>query len=223
MEVTASMITAVVGGIWAAILTYGAYLLYVWVRSRISPKYAAQRKLRLKAKSDRAYEARKKKRASGDERLEAWARENPEDPAAKALLAEKDSPSFLATPKNTEPQDLQAVLRQQQLDADELARQMEARKAAKELLNQQLLEWAKANPSTQEGRRLLVETLMEADRTATDADRDIRFAGYFTHEADSPEAIENASRIAEAEARKATAQRTIDDIQATLAALPDNQ
>lgn len=217
------MTIAIVGGIWVAILAYGAYHLYVWMRSRISPRYAAQRKLRQKTKSDQAYEARKKKRESHEERLQAWAREHPDDPAAKAILAEKSSPASLAAPDTAKPQDLQAVLRQRQLDADEMTRRMEARKAAEALENQRLLEWAKANPATPEGRRHLVETLMKADETVRDADRDISFASYLAPAENSPEAIANASRIAEAEARKAAAQRTIDDIQAILTALSDQQ
>lgn len=212
---------AIFVGIWVAIVAFASYHLYVWARCRLSPKYATQRKLREDAKLTRDMEKRRKRRVSREDRLRVWAEDHPDDPAAKALLTEKPSLTVVTPNDDKSQQNLQEVLNQRQREADDLERRMDARRAAEAILNQQLLEWAKKNPSTPEGKRHLVEQLLAADKEVGEANSTIRFS-YFSGEEESSEGIAYAIRVADAEARRATAQRTINEIQAILTALPDN-
>lgn len=217
-------IAAIVGGIWIVILAVCTHRAYVWVRCRFSPRYAAQRQLRVSTKKSRQLETYRQRKKSEENRIKVWAEENPTNPAAKALLAEKASPSAPSSSNNeSTEEDLQSVLRTRQEAADEFERRVAARQAEEALLVQRLFEWAKANPSTPEGYRFLLETLMEADKKATDAMLRIGYVSHFDHGDDSPEAIAAATRLAEATAYKVAAQQTVSEIQEILTSLTDSQ
>jgi hypothetical protein len=201
---------------WLAILAGLVYWVGVWIRCRVSPGYAARRELRSKAKSDRWWKKRQDRRAAREGRLREWAEAHPDDEAAKAVLAEQASASLLSVPTATADQDLAVVLRARQREADDMTSRIEARRLAEEMLSQQLLEWAMANPSSPEARRHLEEALVSASKRIEAADCDVRIARFVTSEDDSPEAIDAATRIADAEARRSAAARTIEGIQRIL-------
>jgi hypothetical protein len=209
-------------GIWLTTLVFAGYRAYVWTRARFSPKYAAQRKLRVKEKRQRNDEKHKKREMTETERQRKWAEKHPENPTAKAILAEKSAPAATSSAEPDEDK-LRVALRQRQAEDDEQTRRMEARKAAAALEAQQLLEWAKAHPETPEGHRHLMEVMMAADKTAEEVTRDIEFYSHFKREEGSLEAIEAATRQAERQARVTEARKTVADIQAILTALPYDQ
>lgn len=208
---------AILAVIYLALAGWGLYWGVIWLRCRISPKYAAQRKLRAKAKSDREWENRQQRRAAKEDRLKVWATAHSDDPVAKALLADGDKASAITpAPVTGSDSDFLATLRRRQEEADALTARIEARRAAEALLEQQLLDWAIEHPSESEARRHLVEVMVASSQQIEQAERDARLWGFFTEGSDSAEAIESGSKIAEAEARKAAAERTIARIQTAL-------
>lgn len=185
------------------------------------PKYAANRRLKAQARSDRWLQKRQERQADDKARLLNWAKEYPDDPTAKVLLAEEalSSTSKATTPSvDVEPDPLAELRRRQQAD-DDYERRREDRKVVEELRSQQLLEWAIVHPATSEGRRHLEEMLVEANVRVKSADSEIYLAGLTVRDngSETVEAIAAATHVSEAEARKAVDVRLISDIQAALA------
>lgn len=214
----------IVGTIFTLSL-YGAiaWLIVSWAfnraMTRISPKYAAKRQLKQQAELDRQRDKRLKREANQKARLYTWAKAHPNDPAAKAILAE-ESLSPAASPEDAEPDGLKA-LRESQKAADDYERRREDRKVAERLRSQQMLDWALANPASPEGRRHLEETLLEVNQRIMSADNNIAFASYATG-SDVPEAIATATRVAELETQRASDMGLIAKIQATLNKVPSD-
>ncbi len=204
--------------IYAAVFWAFVPWAFSTVMSRISPKYAAKYRLKQQVKLDRDRDKRQKREAARTARLLAWAKAHPDDPAAKAILTEEASPSSSTTSSVDEEPDALAMLRQSQKEADDYERRREARKVAEQLRSQQMLQWALANPTSPEGRRHLEETLFEANQRVVSADQSIAIARYGVRD-EGPEAIEFATRVAELEARKASDERAIADIQVALSGL----
>jgi len=188
---------------------------------RFFPKYAANRRLKAQARSDRRLQKYQKRQADEKAHLLSWAKGHPDDSTAKALLAEEtaSSTSQAAAPSEDGKPDPLVELRRRQQAADDYERRREARKVAEELESRRVLEWAIANPATPEGRRHLEETLDETNMRVMTADSEIYFAGLTVRDnsSESVEAIAAATRISEAEARKATDEGLISNIQAALA------
>lgn len=203
--------------IYLALAGWGLYWGVIWLRCRISPKYAAQRKLRAKAKSDREWENRQRRRVTKEDRLKTWAKAHSDDPVAKALLADEGkAPVITSVPVAGSDSDFLAMLRRRQEEADAMAARIEQRRAAEALLEQQLLDWAIEHSSEPEAQRHLVEVMVAANQQIEQAERDARLWGFFIGDSDGAEAIASGSKVADAKARKAAAERTISRIQAAL-------
>lgn len=218
-------------GIEYCIILGGLVFLAGWAlnagMTRLSPKWAARRKLREGRRHNRASVKRQKKRAAKAERDDRrtererkWAEAHPNDPAAKLILAQEVSPAPLraATPLEKEEDFLAELRRKQQAD-DEYRRQREARRIAEAMRAEQLLEWVIENPSIPEARRHLEEQLEEMVRQLESTDREISHCNTMMSLMkgdDDPETILYAMRRSEAEAKKAVEVERIRRIQSTL-------
>lgn len=182
--------------------------------ARLSPKYAAKRRLRAEAKATRQRQARKKREERNHARMVKWAQKHPDDPDAKEFLA-------LVVPSGTEDgaTDYLAEIRRSQQADDEDKRRAAERKAARELRERQTLEWAIGDPTTPEARRHLDEQLEAATDRLEAAVRSIghcqTMMDYMKGDLD-PEFIAQSTRLAEAEATKATEVELIRRIQEAL-------
>ena len=203
--------------ILALVLLAVGYWIYNKIMLAISPRYAAKRKLKEQERSDRAYQKRQQRRAAKEARLLVWAKENPDDPFARQLAAQNT-----ATASTDAKFDPLAELQRRQREADELAQRLKDRQEAEEMRSLELLKWALANPTAPEARRHLEEMLNEASKRLERAIRDVDFEQRYGVKNDGPEAIEAATRLAEAEARKQAEERQIREIQAALTLSPSD-
>lgn len=201
----------------ALLLLAAGYWIYNKIMLAISPRYAAKRKLKEQERSDRAYQKRQQRRATKDARLREWAQANPDDPFARQLAAQQ----IASASADTEFNPLEE-LRRRQREADEIAQRLKDRQEAEEMRSLELLKWALANPTSPEARRHLEEMLNEASKRLEYAIRDVDFEQRYGVKNDGPEAIEAATRLAEAEARKQAEERQIREIQAALTLSPSD-
>jgi hypothetical protein len=185
------------------------------VMIRFSPKYEARRQLKQQKEYDRRTEKRLKRDTARKARLIAWATSHPDDPAAKAILAEDASSSSSTSSSTDENLDSLEELRRSQQAADDRERRHQDRKVAEQLRSRQLLDWALANPASAEGRRHLEETLLEANKRVESAESSITIVSYGA-KGEGPEAIEVATRISEINAQKTSDESLIAEIQAAL-------
>lgn len=195
----------------AVLVVYGDSLL-----ARLSPKYAAKRQLRAEAKAKRRRQARERREERDHARMMKWVLKHPNDPDAKEFLAlEASSKSKPAD----EPVDYQAELRRSQQADDEYKQKQAERKAARELRERETLEWAIKNPTIPEARRHLDEQLEAAIDRLESADSSVRHCqtmmDYMKDDLD-PEFIAQSTRLAEAEAKKATEAELVRRIQEAL-------
>lgn len=211
----------------------GVWWAYRKVRARFSPKYALKLKAKEKERSDRAARKRGQRRVAKEARLAKWAEEHPEDPHAKALLAAGSSLAStvsaladVAVGVAETERDFVAELRRSQKSADDYKRRREAEKVAEELHAQQLLDWSIENPTIPEARRHLGEQLDEATKRLGYVESDVRHCQTmmsYGREEDDPESILYATRLSDAQAKKAFEEELIRRIQTALEApLPES-
>jgi hypothetical protein len=155
----------------AAIAVYIA-IIHPWavsLRRKKSPAYDAKCTVREDARYARGVARRQQQRAAQQQRALEWAKANPDDPTAKALLASNPPvPATSATSTTSapvltievDPEDPTALLRADQQSADEWA----ARRRELEEKNIQLLELAIRYPDRPESQRHLTEKLAELQK-----------------------------------------------------------
>jgi len=135
--------------------------VYTKVRERMSPKYAAARKVRLAQKSARDEAARRQAREDEAARLKGWATEHPDDETAQAYLATLPADTK-STTANAADEDIEAVLRERQAQDDASNERLRERRRKEALY----LQWALEHPDNEVARRYLGQALIEANRNA---------------------------------------------------------
>jgi hypothetical protein len=135
--------------------------LYIKVRERMSPKYAAARKVRLAQKSAHEEAARQQAREDESARLKGWATEHPDDETAQAYLATLPADTK-STAANAADEDIEAVLRERQAQDDASNERLRERRRKEALY----LQWALEHPDNEVARRYLGQALIEANRNA---------------------------------------------------------
>jgi hypothetical protein len=156
------IVAGVAAAIWAALM--GVLIgrpLYIKVRERMSPKYAAARKVRLAQKSAHEEAARQQAREDESARLKGWATEHPDDETAQAYLATLPADTK-STTANAADEDIEAVLRELQAQDDASNERLRERRRKEALY----LQWALEHPDNEVARRYLGQALIEANRNA---------------------------------------------------------
>ena len=156
------IVAGVAAAIWAALM--GVLIgrpLYIKVRERMSPKYAAARKVRLAQKSAHEEAARQQAREDESARLKGWATEHPDDETAQAYLATLPADTK-STTANAADEDIEAVLRERQAQDDASNERLRERRRKEALY----LQWALEHPDNEVARRYLGQALIEANRNA---------------------------------------------------------
>jgi len=156
------IVAGVAAAIWAALM--GVLIgrpLYIKVRERMSPKYAAARKVRLAQKSAHEEAARQQAREDESARLKGWATEHPDDETAQAYLATLPADTK-STAANAADEDIEAVLRERQAQDDASNERLRERRRKEALY----LQWALEHPDNEVARRYLGQALIEANRNA---------------------------------------------------------
>jgi len=149
----------VVAAAWVLLLAcFAGRPAYIKVRERMSPKYAAARKVRLAQKSAREDAARKQAREDEATRLKNWATEHADDETAQAYLA--TLPVDSSTTANAANEDIEAVLRERQSQDAAAQRRLQERRRK----DAEYLQWALEHPDNEVARRHLGEALIEANR-----------------------------------------------------------
>jgi hypothetical protein len=150
-----------VAALWVVAVGYFiARPAYVKVRERMSPKYAAARKVRAAQKSALAEAGRKRVRENEALRLKSWATEHPDDETAQAYLA--TLPADVKSGGAAANEDIESVLRGRQQDEDNIKERLRQRR----LEEVEHLQWALKHPDSDVARRHLETVLVEARRNA---------------------------------------------------------
>lgn len=138
--------------IWACVVYMLWTIMADGIISRVSPKYAAKRRVKQNARYERLMERSRVRRGRKIDRTLEWAKRHQNDPIAKSLLSQQydDSP--------------EGRLRMSQQFNDEYERDRETREAAVDARNQEALEWALAHPYSPVAQRHLRESLVRARR-----------------------------------------------------------